>query len=635
VSALALLGPALASAASISVEGGLIVLGKTQSSPVVIRVDEPAGSELYPLRLSVNVGRFSEPVRLGPGKYRATYVPPETRFPQVALVAVWRETGADARIDFLRIPLFGKTRLRVAARPKAEVRAHVGIDTFGPAAADRTGRAEIPIHVEPGVQECDVTVREAEGQEARKRVKVEVPPYNRLTAALVPHAVIADGQSTVRLDVFYDLGGAHVTPDRVRVTPSAGKVTFERGARGLYTYRFVPPPETPATTVTFDVSVDGDPSARAAARLALGLPPPARVVVNGPPKRLRVGSGASGPVSVLVLDAAGMGLPGVELDASAAGKPLGAGAYRGGGLYEFTLRAPDVYPPGGVVVIRARAPASGRMVEGTLNLQLDAPPVPASITSRLEPSPVPADGRTEARLVLEIRDAAGMPLEHVQVVSVASHGALGAVRERGNGVYEHTYLPPAELPDGDAQVRVTDGMGSFEKQVRLPLRPQARRLSLGLGAGYTRAPGEASGLRVVGEVWTPFAGRFGAGLSAGYGTASKTVRDATGTLSSRTTATFVPVSLKVGWDAYVGRRLSVTLGGGVTGAWAEFKTSLSGEIVRGFGAGWLGFADVGWRLGPGQVVLGLSYGVVPVETADYRIDPGGLSATVAYRVGVL
>ncbi len=50
----------------------------------------------------MNVGSFSEPMRLGPGKYRVTYVPPTTRFPQVALVAVWRETGTDARIDFKR-----------------------------------------------------------------------------------------------------------------------------------------------------------------------------------------------------------------------------------------------------------------------------------------------------------------------------------------------------------------------------------------------------------------------------------------------------------------------------------------------------------------------------------------------------
>src|SRR5512134_706763 len=85
---LALWAPVPALAASIGLEGGAIVLGKTESMPVTVRVDETPGTEDLPLRLSVNVGSFSEPMRLGPGKYRATYVPPPTRFPQVALVAI-------------------------------------------------------------------------------------------------------------------------------------------------------------------------------------------------------------------------------------------------------------------------------------------------------------------------------------------------------------------------------------------------------------------------------------------------------------------------------------------------------------------------------------------------------------------
>jgi hypothetical protein len=636
--ALAALQAGAARGASISVEGGAIVLGTTQSSPVVLRVDEAPGTEQLPLRLSVNVGQFSEPTRLGPGKYRATYVPPATRFPQVALVALWRETGADARIDFLRIPLFGKTRLRVAARPRAEVRARVGIDAFGPVAADRKGRAEVPIHVEPGVQQCAVTIREAGGAELAKQVAVEVPPYNRLTAALVPHAVVADGRSTVRLDVYYDLKGARLDPERIRVTPSAGKVSFERGARGVYTYRYVPPPDVPASNVTFQVTVAGDPAARATAQLSLGLPPPATVLVTGPAQRLRVGSGASGAVSALVVDAAGMGLPGLEVTATAAGRPLPAATYRGGGLYELPLRAPDLYPAGGVVTVRVHARGTGKAVEGSLNLQLDAPPVPTAITARFVPSQVPADGSTEARLVLEVRDVAGGPLEHVQLVSLATHGVVGAAQERGNGLYEQAYRPPATLPDGDAAIRVTDASGSFERRFPIPLRAQGRRLLVGAGAGYTRSPGDASGARGLVEAWLPFGGavaRFGAGLAAAYGTAGKTVSDPGGTLRSRTTATFVPVSLRVGWDAYAGRRLTLTIGGGATAALAEFRTSLSGEVAHGLGLGGFGFGDLAWALGPGQAVLGLSYGSVPVETAHYRIDPGGLAATLGFRVGVL
>jgi hypothetical protein len=196
-------------------------------------------------------------------------------------------------------------------------------------------------------------------------------------------------------------------------------------------------------------------------------------------------------------------------------------------------------------------------------------------------------------------------------------------------------VAPGELPEGEAQLRVTDGTGSFERRFSIPLRPETRRLSLGLGGGYTRSSGDASGARILLESWAPLRGRLGAGLTVGYGTATKTVRDATGTLASRTTATFVPLALRLGWDAHAGRRLTVTLGGAVALAWAEFRSSLSGEIARGLGAGWMAFADLGWRLGPGQVVLGASWSATPVETAAYRIDPGGLSAALVYRVGVL
>ena len=97
-------------ASSISVHGGAIVLGKTPSATVTIGVLEAPGTEDRPLRLSVNVGAFSQPVRIGPGKYSATYVPPPERYPQVALVAVWKETGPDAQIFAplgLQVQLFG------------------------------------------------------------------------------------------------------------------------------------------------------------------------------------------------------------------------------------------------------------------------------------------------------------------------------------------------------------------------------------------------------------------------------------------------------------------------------------------------------------------------------------------------
>lgn len=632
---LSTLQPGAVRAASLTVEGGAIVLGETQSSTVLLAVDEPPGTEGLPLRVAVNVGHLSEPVRLGPGRYRATYVPPATRFPQVATAAVWRETGPDAPIDFLPIPLRGITQVRVAAPPRAEVRARVGTALSGPVTADRSGRAEVPIRAEPGDRECAVIIRDAGGGEVTRSLPLQLPAYNRLAAALVPHAVVGDGRSAVRLAVHYDAGGADVAPERIRVTPSAGTVTFERSGGGVTTYRYVPPPGLAEPGVTFRVSVAGDPAAEASAQLTLGIPPPATVIVTGPQARLRAGSGAAVAVTALVLDAAGMGLSGLEVTATARGRTLPPPLDRGGGLYELALAAPEAYPPGGVLPVRVWASSGPATAEGSLDLQLEAPPVPATISARFVPRLVPADGATEAKLLVEVRDGAGMPVNHVQLVSVATHGIVGSPTERGNGVYEHTYQSPGALPDGDAQLRVSDATGSIERRFPIPLRPAPHALLVGAGAGYTQAPGDASGPRALVEAWVPFGGpevELGAGLQVGFGRATKTVSN--GALSSRSEATFVPMALKVGWAAYSGRRFSVTLGAGLAAAVAEFRTSLSGEVARGFGVGWLGFTDLGWSLGPGQVVLGLSVGAVPVQTPDARIDPGGLSAALGYRLGV-
>lgn len=633
--ALAAPGPALA--ASIGLEGGAVVLGKTESMPVTVRVDELPGTEDLPLRLSVNVGSFSEPMRLGPGKYRATYVPPTTRFPQVALVAVWRETGPDARIDFIKFPLFGTTRVPVASKNAVEVRAKIGFDAFGPVPADRKGRAQIAVTVPPDVRFADVTIKDKVGVSVTKQVPIEVPAYNRLTTALVPHAVLADGQSEVRLDVFYDLGGADVPPDRIQVQASIGRAIFFRAGKGRYVFKYFPPAGATEKHVDFAVTVRGDPAARAGARLDLGLPPPARVVVRPPPVELAAGSPESSTAGALVMDATGMGLPGQAVQLSANGQPVLPLTYKGNGLYEAPWRAPASYPPGGLVQFQASVAAGGRPISSQANYQLQAAPKPGSLTARFSPSPVPADGRTVARMVLDVRDAAGMPLENAQLIPVVSDGTLGPLEPAGRGLLAATYVAPAALPDREVVVKVVDENGGFERVLPVPIRSNPRRFLLGVTAGYALSPGDAAGARFGLEAWVPWrAGSlsFGSGVSASYGSASKTVADAGGTLQSRSEATFVPVALRLGWEIVAVRRFSVTLGGGPVATYATFKSTLTSGETSAWGLGGMGFGQAAWALGPGQLFLEASYAYAPVESGGFRLDAGGPGLLGGYRLGV-
>ncbi len=634
---LALAAPLAARPASIGLEAGAIILGKTESMPLTVRVDEQPGTEDLPLRLSVNVGTFSEPVRLGSGKYRVTYVPPPTRFPQVALVAVWRETGPDARIDFIKFPLFGTTKVPVVSRNAVEVRAKIGFDSFGPMPADRKGRALIPVTVPPDVRFADVTIKDKVGVSVTKQVPIEVPGYNRLTTALVPHAVVADGQSEVRLDVFYDLGGADVPPDRIQVQPSLGRAVFFRAGKGRYVFKYLPPAGATASHVDFAVTVRGDPVARASTRLDLGLPPPARVLVRPPPVELAAGSPESSTVGVMVHDAAGMGLPGQAVQLSANGQALTPLGYKGNGLYEAPWRAPASYPPGGLVQFQATVTAGARRLESQANYQLQAAPKPGSVMARFTPSPVPADGHTVSRLVLDVRDAAGMPLENAQLIPVVSDGSLGSLEPAGRGLLAASYVAPATLPEGEVVLKVVDANGGFERSLPVPVRSDPRRFLLGVTAGYALSPGDAAGPRFGVEAWVPWrAGgfSFGTGVAASYGSATRTVTDSTGTLQSRSEAAFVPVALKLGWEIVAARRFSVTLGGGLLATYATFRSSLTLGETSAWGLGGMGFAQGAWALGPGQLFLEASWAYAPVASGGYQLDAGGPGLLGGYRLGV-
>jgi hypothetical protein len=384
--------------------------------------------------------------------------------------------------------------------------------------------------------------------------------------------------------------------------------------------------------------VAGDRQAKASAKLALGLPPPARVIVIPPPQALAAGTETSAPVTAVVLDRAGLGLAGLAVSITANGALLPSAAYRGNGRYETRYAAPPTYPPGGLVQLEVTATdRAGKTVTGGANWQLEAPPVPRTVTARVVPSPVPADGRTAARVVLDVRDAAGMPVAHAQLIAVASHGTVGKLVPAGNGLYETTYLAPSGLPDGRSVLRVVDRSG-FETSVPLALRETPRRVLVGVGAGYVRSAGDAAGPRFTADVWVPFRLRgatFGAGLSASYGTAERTVADATGAVESVSRATFLPVSLRLGYELFAGRRLSVTAGAGAVAGVVRFESSLSRGAVDALGVGATAFLSAARAVGPGHVFAEASYSVLEVRAADYRIEPGGPAVVLGYRLGVL
>ena len=338
-----------------------------------------------------------------------------------------------------------------------------------------------------------------------------------------------------------------------------------------------------------------------------------------------------------MLDSAGLGLAGQTVNFTANGQAItGPVRYAGSGVYEVPYPAPAAYPPGGLVQFQATATDhTGRSANGSANYQLLAAALPRSVSVRFSPSPVPADGRTEAEMVLDVRDAAGLPLARTQLILVASHGTLGKLTERGQGLYVASYVAPTSVPDSGGFVRVVDPSGAFERILPLPMREDPHRLLLGVRGGYTRGLGDLSGPRLGLDVIRPF--RLGgnwlkAGLSLSYGKATRTVTSAG--QSGKSEADFVPVSLRLGWEVWSSRRLSVDLGAGALLTLARFKNALAVDSESATGFGGLGFLSAVLAVGPGSAFAEVSYSYAPANAPSYKLDAGGIGFDVGYRVGI-
>lgn len=619
-------------AARMEVAEPRFVLGRTESSAVHFYVEEAEGEDERPLRVSVNVGRFEAVTREGPGHYRAVYVPPTTRFPQVALVAVWRETGPEAPIDFFRIPLHGVTKLPVSTKPRSNVTVELGDATFGPVEADAKGEAVVPLLVPPGVKEATVIAVDGTGAQTRGASVIDVPAYNRLTAALVPHAVVADGQARTRLEIFYDLGGADLPPEKVVVRASEGAPALEFAKEGRYVYRYTPNRGMGANAVTFKVSVEGDDASRAQAELTIGLPPPQRLILRPPAVALRSDGRSTADAEVLVFDDTGLGLPGQSVEVFGNGERAGVGRDVGFGRYVVTLTAPKRYPAGGLWQLAAK---SGPLTTPSINYQLKPGPLPAGLTAQFSPTPVPADGRTQNEVLFRVRDEAGMPLDDAELIVSATDGALGTLEPLGNGRYRATYVATTEALAAEPKLRVVEPTGTFQTRITVPVRSNPGRFSLGVRAAVNHTLTELVTPRIGVDALAPFRLRgswMSAGLSATFSRISQ--RHSTAGLSTRSDATMIPVALRGGLELYAQGTWSLTAGLGAQFTWVHFRTSISGAEESAAGLGALGFVMGNARLGPGTVFAEVSYAYAPVQGALFRLDAGGPGLAVGFRFGV-
>lgn len=317
-----------------------IVLGEVEKISLVIEAPETPETIGRPLQVSVNVGRIDPPERVGIGKYRAHYYLPATKFPQAAIVAVWRETGPDAEVDFLRIPLSARTKLPFKTKAGADVRVFIGDDKFGPVSADRKGQATIPIVVPPGVKEVEVeSIAGLDRQ--RSSVVVKVPPYNRLGMAVTPYLLTGEPQyATAHL--YYDDQRPPVA-SKVKLNVSGGEAKFVAARGNRFTYR-ITPSKSAGKEIKLSATIDGDAQANAQSTILVGAPVAERVLSRTSSTTLAADGVATKVIRVLVVDHYGLGVGGLPVSAATSAGKIDKPRDAGSGYYECVLTAPDSMP---------------------------------------------------------------------------------------------------------------------------------------------------------------------------------------------------------------------------------------------------------------------------------------------------
>ncbi|MFZ5471902.1 MAG: hypothetical protein ACOZIN_20925 [Myxococcota bacterium] len=140
------------------------------------------------LRASANVGSLKSSDDPYAQEQRFVYTPPDTRYPQTALLLFWREEEEAPEATVVRLPLWGRTDLMVQTEPGAIVHIELGPARFGPVPSDPAGHATLTVEVPPGVNEARV-LGEARGQRSERTVTIGAPPPSPMVAALSPETM--------------------------------------------------------------------------------------------------------------------------------------------------------------------------------------------------------------------------------------------------------------------------------------------------------------------------------------------------------------------------------------------------------------------------------------------------------------
>jgi hypothetical protein len=243
------LGPP-ATGVSLSLEPAAPVKGRDKEASLTVRLLLPDGSpddSGAPPVLRASTGRIEDLVRTGPGTYRARYVLPETRYPEVAILvalSAWPHPqsihGAFGRV---LVPLATAVELPGTTEPDAAISIDIAGQRFGPVTAGPDGRFRLPVVVPPGHRFGQGRVTDAVGNVRSVPIDLMLPPTDGLACVLNPPRLPADGVARARmLCATSDALGRPVADARVTAQARHGSLDGPRRAEeGLLEWIYTAP----------------------------------------------------------------------------------------------------------------------------------------------------------------------------------------------------------------------------------------------------------------------------------------------------------------------------------------------------------------------------------------------------------
>jgi hypothetical protein len=588
-------------------ERPFIILGTDADATIDVEVTGPGAEALAPTRTFATVGTLEAPRPTGvPGRFTARYLPPDDRFPEVALLVVELGNGAQRLRGVARLALHGTTEMPLRTSPLAQVTLRVGEQWFGPVTADKQGHVKIPIEVPPGLRFGTARAIDHNGNVKETEVDLQPAPWRRVLIVAPP---LLEVGSFVEVAVLaLDPVGAPAAPGRLSLHSTEGLVHALGGGPGEARFLVEVPRRVGAGALALTAAAAGTPLGRAELAVPLVAARPRSLTLSPSLRRLVIGGGAQARVVISAHDQFGNPTSADRARATVDGEAADV-RVTSGGLGILVVPPPPTYDGKDRVVVEVelddvRAAQDIFLTGGS----------PTALSLTLHDVRLVADGRRATELRARAFDRNGTPTLVPGLSWETPGGRLGAIRSPREGEYLAQFVPERAHAPHRELVAVTAGP-SLRAVASLDVAPPPLHVIVGARAGVYTNLGPITGPVAFVEGLVPLAehtDRLVAGVAAGYLRADLPVAGPN-KVTSRLEIDQVPLLgvARYRFGAPSSAELAAGAGAGVALAETRFTPDVTNSALAVTAGAWTvaleADAEASFSLRPGRLVVGARY----------------------------